>query len=84
MARNRQKDKGTGAMTVKQAAQRLEVSVATVYGLIAGGKLRCNRIGLGRGVIRVSDDQLSDYLRRAEPTVKPPPAPARQVRLKHL
>lgn len=69
-------------MTVKQAAARLEVSTATVYALIAGGRLRCTRIGLGRGVIRISDQQLLDYLRAAEPVAARPPAT--RARLKHL
>ena len=70
-------------MTVKQAAVRLEVSVSTVYGLIAAGKLRCSRVGLGRGVIRISDEQLSGYLKAAEPgPVTAAPAP--RLRLKHL
>ena len=38
-------------MVVKEAAARLEISQATVYGLVAAGKLHCYRIGLGRGRI---------------------------------
>ena len=53
-------------MTVKQVAERLEVSTATVYSLVAGGKLRHYRVGNGRGVVRVSDEQLAEYLREAE------------------
>jgi excisionase family DNA binding protein len=70
-------------VTVRQAAQRLEVSASTVYALVASGKLRCSRIGLGRGVIRITEDQLSDYLRGAEPS-PPPTAPVRPMKLKHL
>jgi len=70
-------------VTVKQAATRLEVSQATVYALVAAGKLRCSRVGLGRGVIRISDEQLAEYLCAAEPRTGPP-APAARVRLKHL
>ena len=73
-------------MTVKQAAGRLEVSAATVYGLVAAGKLRCHRIGLGRGAIRISEAHVVQYLEGAEPTPRSVlgPAPARQVKLKHL
>ena len=72
-------------MTVKQAAERLEVSAATVYGLIAAGKLRCHRIGLGRGAIRMSETHVVQYLEGAEPTPRSVPAsvPARHVKLKH-
>jgi excisionase family DNA binding protein len=69
-------------MTVREVAERLEVSPATVYALIAAGRLRCSRIGLGRGVIRISDEQLAEYLRAAEPVVAKPPATRHH--LKHL
>ena len=36
-------------MTVRQAADRLEISPSLVYSLIQGGKLRYARIGNGRG-----------------------------------
>ena len=60
-------------MTVKQAAERLEVSRSTIYGLVAARKLRCSRIGLGRGAIRITEEQLDEYRRGAE--VVPPPRP---------
>ncbi len=53
-------------MTVRQAAERLEVSPQLVYALIAAGKLQATRHGLGRGVIRISDEQLADYRKEAE------------------
>ena len=73
-------------MRVKEVAARLEVSPATVYGLIAVGKLRCSRVGLGRGVIRISEEQLADYLRASEPVPKqrPAPVPVRRIKLRHL
>jgi excisionase family DNA binding protein len=70
-------------LRVRDAAGQLEVSTSTVYGLIAAGKLRCTRVGLRRGVIRISDEQLAEYLRAAEPRVAPT-APAPRARLKHL
>ena len=72
-------------MTVKTAAQRLEVSPATVYAMVAAGKLHCYRVGMGRGAIRISDDHLAAYLTGAEP-LRPAsaPAPVRRIRLKHL
>lgn len=75
-------------MRVKQAAERLEVSPATIYALIAAGKLRCYRIGAGRGSIRIDETHLAEFLRAAESGSGPPPAPAptpaAQVKLKHL
>jgi excisionase family DNA binding protein len=69
-------------MTVKEAAIRLEVSPGTVYALVSSGKLRCYRIGNGRGAIRIGEEHLSEFLKAAEPIPAPPPAP--KVRLKHL
>jgi excisionase family DNA binding protein len=71
-------------MNVKQVASRLEVSSATIYSLIASGRLRHYRIGNGRGVVRISEDQLADYLRSAEPTVMPTSTSLPRIRLKHL
>ena len=48
--------------TVKQAAERLNCSMASIYGLIAAGRLACHRIGLRRGCIRVSEAQLHAFL----------------------
>ncbi len=71
-------------MTVGQAAARLEVCEATVYAMIAAGKLRCLRVGPKRGCIRITEDHLSEFLRRAEsgPCSPPPPSPPR--RFKHI
>jgi excisionase family DNA binding protein len=71
-------------LTVKAVADRLEVCATTIYGLIASGKLKCYRIGSGRGVMRISEDHLAEYLRGAEPVAKVAPAPARKPHLKHL
>ena len=74
-------------MTIHDAAQRLEVSPALVYSLVASGKLRSHRIGNGRGVLRISEDQLLAYLMGTEsapPTVIMPAAAVRRPKLKHL
>lgn len=74
-------------MTVREVAKRLEVSTSLAYRLIESGKLPCSRHGLGRGVIRVSEEQLAEYLagaeRRESAPPEPAPVPPRQ-RLKHL
>jgi excisionase family DNA binding protein len=69
---------------VREVAARLEVSPATVYALIAAGKLRHCRIGNGRGVLRILDEHLQEYLRNAEPKASAPPAPFPRIKLKHL
>jgi excisionase family DNA binding protein len=71
-------------MNVRQVASRLEVSIATIYSLIASGRLRHYRIGNGRGVVRVSEEQLADYLKSSEPTVMPTSVYPPRIRLKHL
>ncbi len=48
--------------SVAQVAEQLKVSHQIVYALIEAGKLACYRIGLGRGTIRVSNEQLQLYL----------------------
>jgi excisionase family DNA binding protein len=72
-------------MRVKEVAKRLEISTATVYAMIATGKLNCHRVGLGRGVIRVSEEQLQEYLAGSQPKASALPSAApRRVSLKHL
>src|SRR5262245_61962687 len=77
---------GGVTVTVKQAAIRLEVSAATIYALVASGKLRCVRVGVGRGTIRILAEHIDSFLSAAEPARRPQ-APAlvpRPVRLKHI
>jgi excisionase family DNA binding protein len=70
---------------VKEAAARLEVSPATIYALVASGKLRSLRVGMGRGVIRITEAHLAEFIAGTEPGPRSAPAPpARRVRLKHL
>lgn len=72
-------------MTVPQAAARLGVSVTTTYGLLASGRLGHFRIGLGRGVYRISEEHIAAYLQSAERAERKPAAPAPAVpRLKHI
>ena len=73
-------------MTVREVARRLEVSTSLAYRLIAGGKLHCCRFGMGRGVIRVSEEQLDAYRGSVEHGRTPdlPPTPRRRCQLKHL
>lgn len=47
--------------TVKEAAKILRVSPATVYALVANGVLPHCRVGVGRGVIRIRDEDLERF-----------------------
>ena len=71
-------------LTVREVAERLQVSLSLVYTLIESKKLACHRIGTGRGAIRVHRDDLDRYLREcrveSDQPVPPPPRP----QLKHL
>lgn len=71
--------------TVKETANRLRVSESTIYALIRSGQLRSHRVGLGRGVIRISDAAIEEYLgtTASEPIA---PATVRRTRpqLKHI
>ena len=52
--------------TVKEVANQLNVALTTVYALINAGQLKCYRIGNGRGVIRISESSLEEYLQTVE------------------
>jgi excisionase family DNA binding protein len=75
-------------LTVKQAAKKLGISPATVYGLCSARRLRHERHGLGRGSIRIPEDALEEYRRSV--TVQPGGAaegqtpPVKPVKFKHL
>ena len=72
-------------LTVNEAANRLRVSTATVYALISSGKLACHRVGVGRGVIRISNDQIDRYLDGCQSSVAArAPKPLPRPRLKHI
>ncbi len=74
--------------TVKQAAQELSLSEALVYKLVAAGKIRHERHGMGRGVIRIPKEALDEYRQKCtkgEPSVAPPkPAKVARQTFKHL
>ena len=56
----------TAMMTIQDAAGRLNVSVKTVRNLLKCGKLAYHRIGVGRGVIRISEESLARHLAECE------------------
>ena len=48
-------------LTVKQAAERLGISQALLYALCDQRRIRHERHGLRRGVIRIPEDALDEY-----------------------
>jgi len=73
--------------TVAEVSEQLNVSRGTIYNLCATGELPHRRIGIGRGCIRITEEDLKEYLDRKKVKGREdqPPAPKPSpVRLKHL
>lgn len=51
-------------LTVRETAQRLGISSALVYSLVAARRIRHERHGLKRGAIRISVEALNEYRQR--------------------
>lgn len=73
-------------LTVKDVAARLNVSLSCVYQLVEAGRLPHHRIGLGRGAIRCSESDLSEYLagNRESSQVSESARPPARTKLKHI
>lgn len=72
-------------LSVKQVAERLNLSPQCIYTLIDSGRLPAHRFGVGRGTIRVSLADLEAFinqsrLKRDGERRETPPRP----RLKHI
>lgn len=63
-------------LTVTDVQQRLNVSRACVYSLIAEGKLPCVRIGVGRGTIRVDEAELEAFVEKCRTVPTPSRKPS--------
>ncbi len=70
-------------LTVKQTAERLNVSQNTIYSLISNGKIPCHRIGLGRGAIRIAEADLAEFLQQSLVVCERTPV-RRRSPMKHL
>jgi excisionase family DNA binding protein len=49
-------------LTVKQAAERLQVSIGAIYHACADFRLAHVRIGRGRGTIRIREQDLEKFI----------------------
>ena len=70
-------------LTVKEVAERLNVSPACVYQLVAEHKIAHVRIGCGRGAIRITESDLQAFLQgcRVEENSRPIPQSLRHIKL---
>ena len=66
----------TGCLRVREVAERLSLSTATVYRLCAERKLAHVRLGARRGAIRIREQDLQVFLDACE--VRPSASPARR------
>ncbi len=73
-------------LTVKDVASRLNVSQSCIYQLVETGKIPHHRIGVGRGAIRFTEDDIAEYLscNRSQPTTCGQPRSATRPKLKHI
>lgn len=74
-------------LTVKQVAERLQISQQSVYLLIQRGKLVTHRFGAGRGTIRVSEEDLDAFIescRYQKAESAPKPRHIKATSLKHI
>ena len=57
---------GRGKVTVKEAAEQLELSVTSVYRLVALGEIKASRRGPKGGKVVIAPPDLEDYKERSE------------------
>jgi len=57
--------------TVREIADRLKLSESAVYNAVQSGDLPHHRFGRGRGTIRVSEEQLQQYLEGTKVDARP-------------
>ncbi len=73
-------------LTVKDVAQRLNVSQSCIYQLVETGKIPNHRIGVGRGAIRFTEDDITEYLQKVREQAGSggSPRPVARRKLKHI
>jgi excisionase family DNA binding protein len=67
-------EKETPMLTVAQVADRLSCSRALVYQLCAEGRIAHHRLGLGRGTIRIEEEEVQEYLNETQVSLDMPRA----------
>jgi len=72
-------------LSLKEAAERLSVSIQTVHNLKNSGALHVIRVGVSKG-FRVEEDEIARFLetRREHPGKNAPPPSKKAVPFKHL
>jgi excisionase family DNA binding protein len=53
-------------LTVRQVAEQLQVSMASVYQMCSGGQLPHLRVGLKRGTIRIREQDLAAFIENSK------------------
>ena len=73
-------------LTVREVAERLGIGESTVYQLVACGRLGSHRLGLGRGTIRITSEDVDAYLDSCRHHVSEDDdeEPPRQTPLRHI
>lgn len=56
-------------LTALQAARELQLSQSAIYALCESGEIRCLRVGLHRGRIRIAREDLDAYLESCQQAV---------------
>ena len=72
----------TPLLTIREVSERLSISESLCYRLVAEGKLRAFRIG--KGAVRISEDQISEYLSSCEVSSGVSVRMPKPLHLKHL
>jgi excisionase family DNA binding protein len=69
-------------MKVPEVASRLDVSASMVYALCASGRLPHVRVGLGRGTIRISEEDLKVFLESCRADRPAPLADLKHIKIR--
>lgn len=65
-------------LKIPDVANLLNCSPSNVYALASSGELRSFRVGAGKGGLRFSMEQITEYLRARETGNRPPAPPPAQ------
>jgi len=71
-------------LKISEVAERLNVSESLVYALVEAGRLSCHSIGVGRGTIRVSTEDLDAFLATCRDEKAERSRPPARPRLRHI